>query len=308
MSRKSRKKATSSELVLMQNSVKTLLANIRFASVDDPIKSVTVTSTVPDEGKTIISLELAKAMAQAGKYVLLVECDMRHRTLASRLSLHPRAGIYSVLAGQERLEDAVVETPTSGLWFLDAEPHIPNPADILASRRFGQFVRQLHGEYDYVVFDTPPISAVVDAAVVGSVTDATLLVVRENYVRRDAVVASYEQLRKAEANVIGVVMNRCESASGDYYYDYYGGASSKDDEKDADGSEKRIPTMAEAPLRPVASHAAGARRADSTGPHRSGANGGGRDRVARTTVPAPDTTAQFLAGTPYSAGARDEEE
>ena len=301
----------------MQNAVKTLFANIRFASVDDPIKGVVVTSSVPDEGKTTISLELAKTMAEAGKEVLLVECDMHHRTLASRLSLHSHAGLYAVLAGQERMEDVVMETSTKGLWFLDAEPQIPNPADILASRRFGQFVRQLKGSYDFVVFDTPPISAVVDAAVVGSVADATLLVVRQNFVRRDAVVASYEQLKKAGANVIGTVMNYCDGGAGDYYYyDYYSTDASGQGEKGTagDAGEKRIPSMSEAPLRPVPTHAASSRTggsrassASATAPNPPISRpASARNRVVQPVGTSPDATTQFLVDTGYASHDYDE--
>ncbi len=313
MSRKnSKSKKGGADRVVAQNALKTLFANMRFASVDEPVQTVVVTSAVQGEGKSTIAYELAKTIAQSGKYVLLVECDMHHRTQAGRLRLHASAGLYAVLAGQRRLEDVVMQTSTTGLQFLDAEPHIPNPADILASRRFGQFVRQLKGSYDYVIFDTPPISAVVDAAVVSSVADATLLVVGQNYVRRDAVVSAYEQLEKAGANVVGVVLNRCGDDPGDYYYyDYYGSDDSGSDEKGAaaDGKdEERIPAMNEVPLRPMATHAA-ASRAGGSRPAGS-RSASAKDRVVKPVAapPAasPDTTAQFLVDTGYTP--RDYEE
>ena len=157
---------------VMQNAVKTLATNIRFASVDNPVHSIVVTSSIPNEGKSTIAVALSEALASGGKSVLLVECDMRRRSIAGMLGLHAQNGLYSVLSAQVELEDAVVRTSMRGVSFLDAEPHIPNPVDILGSRRFHSFVESLKSSYDYVVFDTPPLSAFVDAAVIGSVVTA----------------------------------------------------------------------------------------------------------------------------------------
>ena len=147
--------------------------------------------------------------------------DMRRRSLADMLGVHAQAGLYAVLSDQVRLEQAVVATSQQNLDFLDAEPHIPNPADIVASKRFARLVHVLERAYDYVVFDTPPVGAFVDAAVLAALVDATALVVRGNFTKRDDVVSAFEQLKKAEAHVIGVVMNCCETESSEYYYAYY---------------------------------------------------------------------------------------
>ena len=212
----------------MQNAIKTLAANIRFASVDDPIRSIAVTSSVPNEGKTTIAIQLAQAMASSGKTVLLVECDMRRRSLANALGLHARTGIYSVLCGQNEIGDAVVSTLTRGMYFLDSEPHIPNPDVLLNSKRFRRFVEQALGNFDYVIFDTPPLSAFIDAAVLSTVVDGVLLVVGQNVVRRDELAKSHEQLKKADANIIGAVMNLCESEKNEYYTEYYTRGNSSD--------------------------------------------------------------------------------
>lgn len=217
-----------SDRVLMQNAVKTLAANIRFASVDRPVRTIVVTSSVPNEGKSTIAIELASAMASDDKSVLLVECDMRRRNLAAMIGAHARHGIYSVLSGQVELSDAVVRTATPGVFFLDSEPNIPSPVDILSSHSFRSFVEGLGQDYDYVIFDTPPLSAFVDASVISSVADGTLLVVREDYVKRDDLAAAYEQLQAAKANVIGAVLNYCEASSTGHYYSYYSSGEKAD--------------------------------------------------------------------------------
>lgn len=216
-----RRRKTASDALVVQNAAKTLLANIRFASVDHPVKSIVMTSSVPNEGKTTVSYQLAQAIASSGKRTLIVECDMRHRSLANLIGARARYGLYAVLSGQVELEDAVVSTSHRNLFFLDSEPHIPNPADILASQRFRNLMHELASSFDYVIFDTPPVGTFVDAAVIAAQADATVLVVRERFVKRADLQNAYDQLKKADAHVIGVAMNMCESESSEYYYAYY---------------------------------------------------------------------------------------
>ena len=208
--------------LVVQNAAKTLLANIRFASVDNPIRSITLTSSIPNEGKSTVAVNLAQAIATSGKSVLLVECDMRRRSLADMLGVRSRGGVYAVLSEQMTIEQAVVETGQKNFYFLDSEPHIPNPADIIASRRFAKFVAMLEEKFQYVIFDAPPVGTFIDAAEIASLTDGTLFVIRENFTKRNEVVNAVEQLKKSEkTHIIGTVMNYCEVESSDYYYSYY---------------------------------------------------------------------------------------
>lgn len=135
-----KKNAEVDAAVYLQNSAKTLATNIRFASVDKPISTLVVTSSIPNEGKSTIAISLSEALASGGKNVLLIESDMRRRSLANMLGIHVRNGIYSVLSGQVPLNQAVVQTSMRGVYFLDSEPHIPNPVDILSSKRFQNFM------------------------------------------------------------------------------------------------------------------------------------------------------------------------
>lgn len=216
-----RKKKASSDALVVQNAAKTLLANIRFASVDRPVKSIVLTSSVPNEGKSTVAYNLAQAIASSGKRTLIVECDMRCRSLADMVGARARHGIYAVLSGQVELDEALVATSHRNLFFLDSEPHIPNPADILSSQRFRKLVAQMESDFDYVVIDTPPVGTFVDAAIIATLADATALVVRERFVKRAELQNAYDQLKKADANVIGVIMNMCEAESSEYYYAYY---------------------------------------------------------------------------------------
>lgn len=229
-------KKTTVSGAFFKNAIKTIATNIQFASVDKPVKVLTVTSSIPSEGKSTISIELARALAGGGKRVLLVEGDMRWRSLASMVGAHALNGVYAVLSGQVSLASAVVETSHKGLYFLDCEPNIPNPVDIISSKSFRTFLQEARAAYDYVVIDTPPLSTFVDASVFASMADGTVLVVRQNFVRQDDLESAYEQLKKAKANVIGAVMNFCDSETSEYHYHGYytmGAHGARDTEKDA---------------------------------------------------------------------------
>lgn len=283
----------------MQNAVKTLAANIRFASVDDPIRSIVVTSSVPNEGKTTVAISLAEAIASSGSSVLLLECDMRRRSIANSLGIHARSGVYSVLCGQTALVDAMVATGTRGMYFLDSEPHIPNPDVLLSSKRFRKMVDAALDSFDYVIFDTPPLSAFVDAAVLSTVADGTLLVVGQNVVRRDELASSHAQLEKAGANLIGAVMNLCKSEKSEYYTEYY---SRGGDDSNAPAAPVNAPTSqavskpsSPRPVARKASRAAGASRQPAPAAQNSAPAQGLKPIPQTSAKIAPDTTAQFIA-------------
>ncbi len=259
-----------------QNAAKTLLANIRFMSVDDPIRSIVITSSVSNEGKSTITVALAKAIATSGMRVLLVECDMRSRTLAGLLGVRSQAGIYSVLAEETPLMQAFVPTSVENMYLLDAEPHIPNPADVLASKRFAQLVDKLDSMFDYVIYDTPPVGTFVDGAIVSTICDATALVVRENFVKRQGVKQAYDQLEKAGANIVGVVMNFCAATSSEYYYAYYNQQGKRDHTTDASA-----PTPVADPrvFAPEATRAVGGKH--GSGPSRAAKANAGRSASGR---------------------------
>ena len=217
-------KAKNTDKLVVQNAAKTLLANIRFASVDDPIRTITVTSSIPNEGKSTVSINLAQAIATSGKSVLLVEADMRRRSLSDMLGVRSRGGLYAVLSEQISIDQAIVETGQKNFYFLDAEPHIPNPADIIVSHRFAK----------YVIFDAPPVGTFIDAAEIASLTDGTLFVVREDFTKREEALNAIGQLKKSEkVKLIGTVMNYCETETSEYYYSYY----TKDGKKVKKGSD-----------------------------------------------------------------------
>lgn len=267
-----KKKKTASNTLEIQNAVKTMLANIRFASVDNPMQSIVLTSAVPNEGKTTTTIELAKAIASAGNSVLLVEADMRRRSAASVLGVHAAHGAYAVMSHALSLREAVVSTGTPNFYFLDTEPNIPNPADLLSSRAYAKLVDDACNAYDYVLFDTPPVGAFVDAAILSRLVDGVILVVKIGGAKRDEILTAYDQLQKAEANVIGACATFCEGTGSEYYYAYYNKDNQRvDPEKEARRARKKGGSGGTGPVSVPATPAIprGPRRQGQAGQHQS---------------------------------------
>ncbi len=269
MSRKKhrKKKYGTSNALEVQNAAKTLYANIRFMSVDEPVRSVVITSAVPGEGKSTTAVQLGRAIATAGKTCLLVEADMRRRSLASMLEVRPQAGLYAVLSGAAPLSAAVAPVGVPNLYLLDAEPNIPNPADIISSKRYRALAAKLVERFDYVVFDTPPVGTFVDAAVLSTMADGVVLVVRPGEVKRSALAGAYDQLRKAGANVLGICATFCEGTGSEYYYAYYTGdgrrvrdpqayREQEQERQAAVAADAAVPAQAWEPIEAHSAHAA----------------------------------------------------
>ena len=290
----------SDELSSVVNSAKTLLANIRFMSVDNPVRTVVITSAVPNEGKTFVTANLASAIATSGKTVLLVECDMRRRSMAHALNVHAQHGLYSVVSGEVGLTTAAVSTTTPNLYFLDSEPHIPNPSDLLNSNRFSRLIEVAKRTFDYVVFDTPPVGTFVDAAVLGTKVDAVFMVVRENFTKKAEVVAAAEQLKKSGCNLAGIVMNYCERRSSEYYYEYYYSREGHRDENAPTIESGQAASRQAVPQRPARQSAPAASGAAASSTQSTGSSTPLPQRPARRQRPAAAAAPTTVAATPAS--------
>jgi capsular exopolysaccharide synthesis family protein len=153
--------------------------------------------------------------------VLIVEADMHYRSLNRLLDQHPAHGIYAALSGKAPLDKVIIPTRFTNIYFMDAEPNIPSPSDILSTKRCASLVEKLSEMFDYVIFDTPPVSLFVDAAILSSITDGTLFVARQNQTKRVLAAKCVQQLRVANARILGLVTTFCEGDDSLYYYAYY---------------------------------------------------------------------------------------
>ncbi|MGC8780280.1 MAG: polysaccharide biosynthesis tyrosine autokinase [Anaerolineae bacterium] len=202
---------------------RTLRTNIQFSSVDKPIRTLVVTSSGPSEGKSTTAANLAIVMAQTGQKVVLVDADLRRPVLHKTFGVPNNVGITTaLLAGDEvDLQSYLQPTEIDNLMILTSGPIPPNPSELLGSQRMKNVVERLAQTADIVIFDTPPVLVVTDAAVLSRQTDGVLLIADAGGTREPALVHAVEELRKTGANILGVALNRLDSRSRGYYYYYY---------------------------------------------------------------------------------------
>jgi len=198
---------------------RTLRTNIQFSSLDKPLHTLLATSTAPDEGKSTTLANLAVTMAQAEQRVILVDCDLRRPTLHTLFNLSNEAGLTSMILAQGDTPPPLQDTGVPGLSLLASGPLPPRPADILGSRRMEAVIARLRAEADIVLFDTPPVIAVTDAAVLATKLDGVLLVFQAGKTSRERARQARQLLEKVKANIVGVVLNNAEVEQG---YGYYG--------------------------------------------------------------------------------------
>ncbi|MGF1466070.1 MAG: GumC family protein [Sandaracinaceae bacterium] len=235
---------------------RTIRTNLTFLSADEPIRTLVVTSGSPKEGKTTIAINLAVSLAKSGKSVLVVDTDLRRPRIHRAFGVSGQRGVTSVVVGEADLEEAVVRTKIPELSVLPCGPIPPNPSELLHSQRFAELIERAQERYDRVIFDSPPLRAVTDAAVLAPQLDAALIVVKALYTTRDTLRSTLRQLRDVGAYVVGGVLNDVDSRRGGYgageqYYYYHRreGYYRTDDEGDDDEAYERDegPTSAAPP-------------------------------------------------------------
>jgi succinoglycan biosynthesis transport protein ExoP len=202
--------------------------NILFLSPDQAYRTLLVTSAGPSEGKTTVATSLAIAMAQTGRKVCLVDCDLRRPRIRDLFGCKPHLGVTTTLLNPETLDQALNETVVPTLSVLPAGPTPPNPADLVQSEAFRRLLTDLKARFDHVVIDSPPICVVTDAAIASTRVDATVLVVRQRRSRRDMVRRAMRALRDVGSHCPGFVLNAAAERGSSYEYGYYRYGNSDD--------------------------------------------------------------------------------
>ncbi|MBN3950210.1 MAG: polysaccharide biosynthesis tyrosine autokinase [Nostoc sp. NMS7] len=202
------------------NAYQILQVNLKFLRSDKPLKSIVVTSSVAKEGKSDVSANLAVTMAQSGRRVLLVDADMRHPIQHHIWGLTNAIGLSNVIAGQVSL-DAAVQEVMPNLEVLSSGVLPPNPVAMLDSQRMATLISNFGRDYDLIIFDTPPLSGIADAAVLSTLTDGILLVVRPGVVDLNSANAAKEFLTQSGQKVLGIVINgvNTKNEPNNYFYD-----------------------------------------------------------------------------------------
>jgi capsular exopolysaccharide synthesis family protein len=196
-----------------------LQANLKFVRSDEEVKTIVVTSSVPQEGKSTVAANLAVVVAQSGRRVLLVDADMRRPVQHKIWELLNQAGLSNVIVGQIDLR-TVVEKVMDNLYVLSAGVIPPNPIDLLDSKRMASLIKNFSNTYDFIIIDTPSLNVAADAAMVGKMADGVLLVVRPGLVDSASAASAKEFLEQSGQHVLGQVVNGISPENKPYSYYY----------------------------------------------------------------------------------------
>lgn len=197
-----------------------LRSNLRFFSADQQVRVVALSSARMGEGKSTVAANLGLAMAETGETVCLVEADLRRPRLLNYLGKVATVGLADVLIGQADLDSVLEEFDSSGMWTVGAGTLPPNPSELLGSKAMEHLVRELLEVFDRVIIDTPPLLPVTDALVLSRVVDGMVLVVGAGIVDAEEVRRALEDLKRAKAHVLGLVVNRQPVRGPDSRYSY----------------------------------------------------------------------------------------
>ncbi len=247
--------ATQGELAVVASShsmaseaFRVLRTNLRFAGVDRPLKTLLITSPSPSEGKSLTTANLGAALAQAGERVILVDADLHRPRLHRVFSLRNNRGVTSALLEEHPdLDGLLQESTVPGLQILTSGPLPPNASELLGSARMRELLAALGSQADVLLLDSPPATALADAAVLATQTDGVLLVLDSGATRREVARRAMEALHRVNARVVGAILNRLPTSGGGYYYYYYyhGRYHSSDDGKPGGSSSRRTPRWRE---------------------------------------------------------------
>ncbi|MBW1962336.1 MAG: polysaccharide biosynthesis tyrosine autokinase [Deltaproteobacteria bacterium] len=220
---------------------------ILFSSADSSPQVLMVTSATLDEGKTSCSANLGIIMAQGGSRVLLLDCDMRRPRLHHLFELQRESGMSNFLVGSGELEGIIRKTPIKNLDVIPCGPVPPNPSEILGSNRMRNLIKTLRNQYQRIIIDTPPVTAVTDSMVLVPMVDGVLVVIRAGVTPRQVVQNGIDQLRSINARILGAVLNGVRTGRDSYYYYqyyyYYYGEEEGKRQKRVGRRKKSSPTL-----------------------------------------------------------------
>jgi polysaccharide biosynthesis transport protein len=205
----------------MAEATRAVRTNLLFMNPDNPPQILLVTSAAPSEGKTTVACSLAITMAQGGKRVCILDCDLRRPRLHRVFGRAGDAGITNYLLGETTLDDIAKPTQVDNLWSIPAGLIPPNPADILQTERFRDFLEAVAKRFDHVVIDSPPVAPVADAAVISTLVDGVVFVVRAFATSRHLTKLGLRTLEAVDAPLLGAVLNAVDLDRQKNYYQYY---------------------------------------------------------------------------------------
>lgn len=220
----------------VSEAVNQLRINLSFAGTN--VKRVLITSSVPDEGKSFVALNLWRSIASVGKRALLIDCDLHLSEMRTKLDITTSenfVGIAHLLSGQADIPDVIYRTNVPNGYMMPVTNLVADPTFLLESERFGEMLDSCSKTFDYMILDCPPLGAVADALNISKYCDGSVLVVRSGVTNKRLVMSSVQALKRAGSPLLGIVLNRVDTrrGSGNYYYkDYYAYGAEYDQHKD----------------------------------------------------------------------------
>ena len=203
-----------------KEAIKILRTNIQFTGKE--IKTILFTSCYPNEGKTDIVFQLAVEMGKAGRKTVIVDADIRKSGFIKRYNTSREVpGLSEYLSGQAEKKDIICSTGYDNADIILAGPIAPNPSELLEQGIFGDLIRGLREEYDYVLLDTPPVGSVIDAVIAARSCDGAVLVIESGLVSHKAALKTLKQLKKSGCSILGTVLNKTDIKRDRYYFSYY---------------------------------------------------------------------------------------
>ena len=210
---------------IISEQIRTIRTNLQFTSADEKIKTILITSSIPSEGKSFISSNLATAFAQNNKKVLIVDCDMRKGRVNKIFKISNRIGLSNLLAykedDEENLEDYVFKTKIDNLYIIPRGKVPPNPSELLNSQKTAKLISLLSEIFDYIIFDGPPVNGLSDSLIMSDFVDRTIVVTSLNSAPIELLESTKKMLTNVNAKVAGVIVNkvpRRKNSGKSYYY------------------------------------------------------------------------------------------
>ena len=208
-----------------REALNSLRTNLQFSGVN--LTTFLITSCGPDEGKSTVSFDIARSMAETGKRVILVDADIRKSVMISRHKIERLTrrigGLSQYLTGIAEAEDIICETNIENFYTIMSGPVAPNPTEILNGDRFEDLMEKLRDEFDVVIIDSPPLGSVIDAAIIAPKCDGAIIVMASGEVSKRVALDVKKQLEVSGCRILGVVLNKVKMEKGQYskYYGEY---------------------------------------------------------------------------------------
>lgn len=203
--------------------IRTIRTNLQFTSSEEESKVILITSSIPGEGKSFISSNLATAFAQTGKSTLLIDSDLRLGRVHKVFGISNEKGFSNLLIGQNTIDcaDYIKKTPIENLYIITRGTVPPNPSELLNSANAKKIIKFLKEKFDHIIFDGVPINGLPDSLILASLVDRVVLVTSAGYTKIDELNDAKKALEKIDAKIAGIVVNRTIETKRERYSNYY---------------------------------------------------------------------------------------